>query len=591
MRTIRLGMSFHPADDNRLMKYRFVVLGLDLFNVAFRRGRFNTQDPEILSRLEAMVPVIGNTLFSQEGAVVIQGLRSTALIVKCPLKAVDEALPVFVKQTMHTIRQAGNTESEMVQTAFRTLVVIIRDCRTSEMKEKDLSYLLEVIAVDLEEPERQAAVFALLRAIISRKFIVVEVYDMIDKVEEIMVTSQSQQVQEVCRAVLLQFLLDYPQGKGRLKKQMTFLAKNLSYIFESGRKSVMELMGAILLKFDSTLLREYADLFFVALVMVLANDDSSKCREMAAELIKLLLKQTDIEHRKVLISHLHTWSSGETQVSLARVSAQVSGLVVDALQQDIAHYVSLILADMNAIITLSALELQKVESSFEELSMDVDIEWQLPYHALNTTLKLLRVQGDLHNLQGDVVWSAIGQHLLFPHAWVRNVSARLVGVLFSTVPPRSPDPKISNSDPLSLPGLIDIARCSCLQLKSETLDDSLSLQVVKNLLYVGKTFCFISAALPIQDQKCDDTELDSEPQDKMENIRKNPLPWLFSKLSYQIRSAYLARRNRTANEVCLSYEIHTVSLIYFLVRQTGPNSLWRSFAGLQQWRRTWMLLF
>ncbi|KIJ51368.1 hypothetical protein M422DRAFT_203512 [Sphaerobolus stellatus SS14] len=578
--------------------YRFVVFGLDLFNVAFRRGRYSLQDPEILSRLEAMVPVIGNTLFSQEAAVVFHGLKATALVVKCPLKANEEGLPVFVKQIMHLVRQAGNTESEVVQTAFRTLVVIIRDCKSSEIKEKDLSYLIELITVDLEEPDRQAAVFALLRAIISRKFVVVEIYDIMDRVEEIMVTNQSGQVQEVCRAVLLQFLLDYPQGKGRLKNQINFLAKNLSYVFESGRKSVMELLNAIFLKFDQAILREYAELFFVALVMVIANDDASKCREMAAELIKLLIKRVDVDFRKTVISHLHTWSSGKAQIHLSRVSAHVYGLVIDTLQQDITQYSSGILADMNVAITQSAINLRELEAQ-DNQDMEVDVEWQLPYHALNAVFKTLRVQPELVKTYNAIVWSDVAAHLLFPHAWVRGVSSRLIGLLFTTIPPASPDTKLADSYLLSLTGLIEIARCSCLQLKSETLDATSGVQIVKNLLYIGKCFSLVSVKeeAPGPEEKegegesedeeeadGDDAQIGLEPEDKLENIKSNPLPWLFSKLSYQARSAWLARRNKPTIEsnwfeqptvifrwfAAMSSHMEPSSLEKFLVHMLNP---------------------
>ncbi|KAF8514623.1 armadillo-type protein [Gautieria morchelliformis] len=530
--------------------FRFVVLGLDLFSLAFRRGRFDIHDSHVISRLESMVAVIGNTLYSHEAPVVVQGLKAAALIIKCPLKSIEESLPVFVRQTLDIVRQAGNTESEVVQSSFRTLAVIIRDCTTSHLKEKDLVYLLEILTPDLEEPNRQSAVFALLRAIVSRKFVVAEIYDIMDKVAEIMVTNQAGQVRELCRAVLLQFLLDYPQGKGRLKNQMTFLAQNLSYEFESGRLSVMELLSAAFTKFDTELLREYADLFFVALIMVMANDDSSKCREMAAELIKVLLIHLDVEHRKVIITHLHAWSSEKAQLQLSRVSAQVYGVVVDTLHQDVASYLHGILEDMNAVIRRSAVEIQELEANTnDQPSMDVDVEWQLPYHALNVIHKLLRVHPELTNNEGKIDWVAIGSHLLFCHAWVRNAASRLVGLLFNAVPPGLPEPTIRDDSLVSLPGLIEVAHSSCLQLKSDTLDKTLSLQVVKNLFYVGKCFCMISKAQPLQDYNGNDfegheAEMDPEPQSKLESIRSNPLPWLFSKLSYQARSAWLARRNR-----------------------------------------------
>ena len=508
-------------------------------------------DPEVTSRLESMVAVIGNTLYSHDALVVVQGLKAAALIVKCPLKSVDESLPVFVRQTLEIVRQAGNTESEVVQAAFRTLAVVIRDCAASQVKEKDLTYLLEVLTPDLEEPNRQSAVFGLLRAIVSRKFVVTEIYDIMDKVAEIMVTNQSSQVQELCRAVLLQFLLDYPQGKGRLKNQMTFLAQNLSYEFESGRRSVMELLGAIFSKFDTSLLHEYADLFFVALVMVIANDDSSKCRELAAELIKLLFLHLDMERRKIIVAHLHSWSSEKSQLQLSRVAAQVYGIVVDTLQQEVTPHLPGILEDMNAVIRRSAREIRELQSSsIGQSSMDVDVEWQLPYHALNVIHKLLRVHPELTDDGGKVDWPVIGSHLLFCHAWVRNAASRLVGQLFNVIPPGLPEPTLPDDSLVSLPGLIEVAYNSCLQLKSDTLDTALSLQVVKNLFYIGKCFCMVSNAKPLQESiDADETEMELEPETRAENILSNPLPWLFSKLSYQARSASLARRNVSVGRV------------------------------------------
>ena len=41
----------------------------------------------------------------------------------------------------------------------------------------------------------------------------------------------------------------------------------------------MELLSAVILKFEEALIVEYAELLFVALVMVVANDESAKCRE------------------------------------------------------------------------------------------------------------------------------------------------------------------------------------------------------------------------------------------------------------------------------------------------------------------------
>ncbi|KAG6844945.1 hypothetical protein H0H87_002278 [Tephrocybe sp. NHM501043] len=515
--------------------FRFVAFGLDLFNTALRRNRFDFHDTQAMSRLNAMIAVVGNTLYSTSAPVLVLGLRAAAGLSKCPLNSLDKSLPVFVKQILDIIQQSGNTESEVVQIAFKSLATILRDGPTVQVKEKDLVYLLELLAPDLEDPERQASVFTMLRAIVARKFVVPEIYDLMDKVSEIMVTSQSTQVQELCRGVLLQFLLDYPQGKGRLRKQMTFFAKNLSYVYESGRKSVMELLGAVVTKFQENLIREYADLLFVALVMVIANDDSAKCREMAAALIKSLFGRLDNERRKLILSHLHSWASQPTQPQLAQVSLQVYGFVVDVLENDSFPYIAAILEDLNAGLVRSGDALAKAESDDED-SMAVDLDWQAPYYALTVLTKILRVFPDVSTKDDCVRWDLIVPHLLFPHAWVRTASCRLLGILFTAVPPGPPGAKYADEHPLSNTGMQEVANKLCLQLKSEHLDEALGFQVVKNLFYIGKCF---DAMAPSQDQGAnasddeqDDDDKEQEAKDK-ELKQKNPLPWLFSKLSYQ----------------------------------------------------------
>ncbi|KAI0364814.1 hypothetical protein BV20DRAFT_955431 [Pilatotrama ljubarskyi] len=545
------------ADHYANNSFRFVIFGLDLFNTAFRRGRFDFKDPKVLSRLEPMVPVIGNTLYSSHMQVIVPGLKAAAAIVRCPLKSVEKSLPVFIRQIIDIIKQAGSTEPDTVQTAFKSLATILRDQPSAQVKEKDLVYLLELLAPDLEEPERQAAVFTMLRAIVARRFVVPEIYDVMDKVAEIMVTNQSPQVQELCRGALLQFLLDYPQGKGRLRNQMMFLVKNLSYVYESGRKSVMELLGAIIAKFETSLVQEYADLLFVGLVMVIANDESAKCREMAAELIKSLLARLETAQRNVIMSHIHTWAVQHTQPQLTRVSAQLYGLVVDFLKANVGPYVPSILEDTNGILRSCASSLEAATAAEEDDAGAVEAlasQWPTPYHALLVLSKVQRDRTEIVTQENEVEWSSVVALLLFPHAWVRTAASRLLGALFAVLPPRAPRSDLADSSPFSRVGMKEIAAKLSLQLKSDNLDETLSLQVVKNLFYIGK--CFYELQLPARDAAADKEdserdmsgdELSSDEEDTAAAGGDHPLPWLFSKLSYQTRSALIRRRNRAAS--------------------------------------------
>ncbi|KAK0476052.1 armadillo-type protein [Armillaria novae-zelandiae] len=504
--------------------YRFVVFGLELFNTALRRNRFDFRDTGIISRLESMVVAIGNTLYSTSSPVLISGVRCVAGLVKCPLKSMDKSLPVFIKQILDIVRLAGNTESELVQVALKSLATIIRDGPAVDVKEKDLVFLLDILSPDLEEPSRQTTVFTMLRAIVSRKFVVPEIYDLMEKVSETMVASQSPQVQELCRGVLLQFLLDYPQGKGRLRNQMTFLAKNLSYVHESGRKSVMELLGAVIAKFQSALVWEYADLLFVALVMVIANDDSAKCTEMAAQLIKSLLGRLDDERREVILSHLHSWASQESQVRLTQVASQVYGLFVDALQTAALSHVPAILQDVNLSLQRSAQALLLAEVDGD--AMEVDLDWQTPYHSLVVISKVVRVFPNLTSEHDTASWQDIVTLLLFPHSWVRTASCRLLGSLFATNPVQAP----ADADAFSVfskSGMIDVSKKLCLQLKSQHLDEPLSLQLVKNLFYIGK--CFVLSSPVHEETEEDESTVNLDAIGDLEDLEEtpkqdNPLP-------------------------------------------------------------------
>ena len=549
------------------------MFGLDLFHTAYKRNRFDFQDPDIIRRLEPMVPIIGNTLYSQNAFVLVLGMKTATAILQCPLKSAEKASPVVVNQIIELIRATGSTESVVVQTGLRSLSAILRHHDSVQVKEKDLLFLLEFITPDLEEPTRQGTVFTVLRAIIARRFVVPEMYDLMDNVSEVMVTSQSPQVQEHCRGVLLQFLLEYPQGKNRLKKQMTSMAKNLSYVYESGRASVLELLNALVNKFEVGLVYEYSDLLFVSLVMVIANDDSTRCREVAAELIKGLYSRLDKPRRKTLLSHLHTWISQATQQPLIRVSCQVYGFILTI--EDGASFSDALLEDVNSVLERNSGGFEGIEEEDEDGGGGVSGRdtWQVSYQALVVLAKLLAKDPELARDRSRISWSHVTPLLLYPHAWVRTASCRLLGTMLATVPPDAPRGDISVPTSGS-PGLFTrewmetVTQKLCAQLKSEHLGEDLSLHIVKNLFYFGR--CFSHIPLPVAEDGDDSDDGGDEPQRDSTEKGRHPLRWLFSRLSFQARSAYIVRRNKAFVSVSVIPSSHDISSLSSPARLVAP---------------------
>jgi len=175
---------------------------------------------------------------------------------------------------------------------------------------------------------------------------------------------------------------------------MAFLAKNLFYVFESGRLSVMELLSAIIAKFNPALAQEYANLLFVALSIVLANDDSINCREAAAELVKSLYALSEKPPREATIARLRTWAARGSSSTLRRAAAHVI-LVVES-DADVAPVV---LADLDDVLVTSASALADAEASWGDDNAlnepnPASLDRRLAYHALAAISKVFCAKSD-----------------------------------------------------------------------------------------------------------------------------------------------------------------------------------------------------
>lgn len=544
----------HTSSDSYTQNaHKFVAFGLDLLNGAFRKNRFDLHNPETVSRLDPLITLVGNTLFAEEAHVLDRALRAVSSLIKCPLSSIERAAPILSKQMISILENMGGTASDLSQTAIRSLATLIRDRKTLVLSEEQLSTLVAVISPDLEEPDQQAALFSLLRAIVSRKFASPEVYDLMDRVAEILIASQSYGTREICRSIYLQFLLDYPQGKKRLSTSLQFLAKNLGgYVHESGRMSALELVNAILSKFGSDLLDQYADLFHVALVMDLANDESAKCRSMAAENCKVLYAHVTPDVRQRLVDTILVWGSQTDNIDLEKVAAQTSGLLVEAFggKPERESLSKQVLPTLITIVNESATAMGAVvelEEDGSELEDSRAPTWQPAYQALASIYKILiSAPGSLTMLDAHF-GKNLRSMLIFPHTWVRQAASRLLSLMYAMATTQPP-----------LDELIDAASAMTMQLKSKHLEDALALQIVKNLFFIGKQFAKIDVVGQGTDEQSGEEQEEIingatsgdavEAQGVNDSSRKtpqsNPLHWLFVKLSHRARVAHQTKPSR-----------------------------------------------
>jgi len=470
--------------------------------------------------IAGFIPVIGDAVLSNQEEVQISALRLLTSFIKVDLSEIDEGSSVFLSKAVSFVKSSPSTNSELAQASLKLISAILRDRRNVSVKDTMIAYMLTRIKLDLEEPDRQGVAFNFLKSVMTRKVVIPEVYDIMDQIATIMVTNQTRGVRDSSRSLYFQFLMDYPQGQGRLKKQLAFLVKNLDYPHESGRKSVLDTIHLLVTKIGDNLVQEVVGMFFIPLVMILVNDESADCREMTGALLKEIFKRADNERHQTFLQLLRTWVDQDQQQLLVRVSLQVYGLFFDIVGVKAKKEVSLLTRRLRELLT------NAIDDDTENPT-----EWELVYFSLQLWSKLSQLFPETTLATSSAyMWEAVRSCLRFPHAWIRLTSARLLGLLFAEYSKASlAEVPLVNSCGLKLEGgeMIDIAQATSGQLNSPELTDELGLQVVKNLLFL--TRCFYSSQMPAA-KKDDDAATEEESE------AKTALSWVIGRISGVIRS-------------------------------------------------------
>lgn len=403
-------------NERTLINSTLQKFALDLLHAVLFRSR------QLLSPLylDGFIPLLKESLVSENEAVVISSLKVLILFVK--LEFDDESETIFkngARKVLNIIKDSPSTSSELCQVGLKYLSSFIRH-KDIELKDSALSYVLSRILPDLNEPHKQGLAFNFLKALVSKHIKLPEIYDVIDSVREIMVTNHAKEIRDVSRSVYYQFLMEYDQSKGRLEKQFKFMVDNLQYPSQDGRQSVMELMNLIVNKANSALLSKLASSYFIALSDVLVNDDISRCREMASVLLVNLLQKLDSQSLEIVDKYITAWLKQGDDLSYVNLGLRVYKV-----------YLTAIGTGRNP--PLDELAISRMKSCIADADSASETQWTQLYTALTVFESYTKTPEVLHseNLKGT--WKGIIGCLLYPHLWVRQVAARLVNYLIDNL--------------------------------------------------------------------------------------------------------------------------------------------------------------
>ncbi|KAI8631977.1 hypothetical protein F5Y19DRAFT_463087 [Xylariaceae sp. FL1651] len=291
--------------------YKLVRFAVDVLRAVFKKH----DSLRNASNITGFIPILGDAVVGGEEEVKIATFKLLSVLTKVPFKT-DEASKLYkvaAKEATRCISTSTSFAGDLAQASLKLMSVILKDRRDVAVKDDDLT-----------EPLHRHITFNFLRSVLDRRIETAVVYDTLDYVGSVMITNDDKDTRDLARGAFFQFLRDYPQKKNRWAKQL------------SGRLSVMEVIHLLLMKSGDDFVQEVAANCFIPLILVLANDDSEKCRLAAAELIKEIFRQADKERSSKFLTLARNWLEQDDNASVLQLGIQSFALYFEAREPSVA---------------------------------------------------------------------------------------------------------------------------------------------------------------------------------------------------------------------------------------------------------------
>lgn len=553
------------------------IFALQLLNSAFKRKIIQLKTSENHSPLVVpLIPKILSYLATSSNNQII--LNCLKVLYHCSRgDMISFPMDKFIDLTLHHLFHAAKSKSlknEILQQCFRCITSILREKTTFTFSSGQITAILGYVQSFSSEPCLQNVSFALLKAILFRKIVCIEVYDLMETIGVNLVQGHSETARASCGQLYLQFLLDYPLGEKRLHKHIDFLMKNLSYEFEEGRVATLNCLYALLVRLPDEMINARPEYFFLPLVLRLANDSSSKCRESVANTMRLLMKKkfSSSSMNKCTVLLNSWWTSDE----LRAVAAQVFGFIVEVNSKFAASHNHFAIRQIAEILSNFS-EVSEQDSTDNESEIFLHATaWKQKFYALNCLEKI--IAADLFALVDMKVAECIIPYvvncLVYPHTWIRLAANKVLSCYLRDI---SPNEILKSKNYFnSRDRLFQYASKLCQQLQSEHCQEEIASFVISGVVFVVSVLVNIEPSYKLSIQA--GSKLCMNEQDNAKH--SNPVDWIFTRMSHLGRSpaapitqctvfkffaAMITKSN--GQEWCSNYLIHMINPLFRVVSQ------------------------
>jgi len=394
--------------------HKLVRFALDILRAVWKMH----DDLRTAVNITGFLPIIGDAVLSPEEEVKMAAFKLLNVIVKVPFKneGTTGLYKVATKEAIKAISLSPSVAAELPQAALKLISVVLRDRREIPIKDAALDMLLGKLKDDLTDPLYRHVSFNFLRSVLDRKIETASVYDTLDHVGTVMITNDDKDTRDLARGAFFQFLRDYPQKRGRWEKQLKFIVANLNYEREGGRLSVMEVIHLLLKKSADDFVQEVSATCFIPLVLVLANDDSEKCRLAAGELIKEIFRVADKERLSKFLALLRSWIEQDGNSAVLNLALHAFGLYFESREPSAKDK-----KDLAVVVNKITQVLRNEESD--------EADWELVNAALTATQTLVHKHPEkVLSPDSGELWDAVELRLRHAHATVKLTAIKTLSM-------------------------------------------------------------------------------------------------------------------------------------------------------------------
>ena len=143
--------------------------------------------------------------------IIVTTLHILVNIIHLGLPSFKTLMKKFLTRIFKLFNAATSTDHEFLNTLFRCVTELIKTYSVyNDLSEIQIKTLVLIIKNNVASFQSQSHVFQCLKQIINRKFLCPDLYDLMETIEEMMVTNINKTTRSVCANIFVQFILEYP---------------------------------------------------------------------------------------------------------------------------------------------------------------------------------------------------------------------------------------------------------------------------------------------------------------------------------------------------------------------------------------------